>query len=248
MAVPIPGTIARTPGSSVGGLFQVQTAGARELSRALLRAATRCGREATGPLTEAAKKAAVPIIQAYQEQINQVTGNLYRSVRVKPGKKKHPGVGIAVVGPVHKVDGKEWDVEKKGAGNHAFLVEFGTGPRRPATQNRRTYLNVHQLINGRMHKVANGGRPFDNTQFERMGRGYYFLMGSKNNPQRSSGPGAFVKDSNGGTRPMAIGPNETYGAMRPQNAMQKAIKRAAPATLSALMAALNTQIKKLTAA
>lgn len=252
MAVPISGTTARVSGS-VRDLFQIQTVGARELSRALLRAATGCGKNATGPLTEAAKKAATPIIQAYRQNINQVTGNLYRSVRVMAGKKKYPGVGIAVVGPVHKVAGKEWDVEKKGAGNHAWLVEWGTGPRRPATQNRRTYLNVHQLINGRMHKVANGGRPFDNTQFERMGRGYYFLMGSKNDPQRSTGRGAFVPDGKGGTRPYTVGPNETYPAMFSRNhsgmaPMQKAVQQAAPATLSALMAALNSQIKKLVAA
>lgn len=251
MAVPIPGTIART---QVSGTFAaIQTSGARELARNLLRAATAAGRDATGPLTAAATKAMRPVMEAYKNNITDVTGNLKRSVRIKQGKKKYEGCGIAVGGPIHVVSADEWDIEKKGAGNHSWLTEFGTGARRPATQNRRTYLNVHQRINGRFDKVPNNGRPFDNEQFERMGRGFYFLMGSKNEPTRRSRRGSgyphdFVPDGNGGTHPYPLGPGETYGAMPARGWMQKAVQQAGPAALQTLMAALKSQVEKITRA
>jgi hypothetical protein len=251
MGVPIPGTTQRiTEGGLTGSqradaFVKVQTSGARELAQNLLRIATRFGVDATKPLTDAAKAAAKPIAEAYKQNVNSVTGNLARSVRVEQGKKKYPGVGIAVVGPVHVVNSDEWDIEKKGAGNHAWLAEFGTGRRRPSTQNRRTYLNVHESINGKFTKVPNKGRPFDNTQFEKMGKGFYFLMGSSNVAQRKTGPGAFVPDGKGGTRPFHLAPGETYGAMPARHWMEKAIGQAGPAALSSLMAALRTQIEKV---
>ena len=251
MAVRIPGTIPRTfAGGQTGaqraaGFARVDTVGARELAGALLRAATAAGVDATGPLTAAAKEAARPIAEAYKRNIHSVTGNLRRSVRVNAGKRKYPGIGIAVMGPIHVVNSDEWDVEKKGAGNHAFLAEFGTGRRRPATQGRRTYLNVHEKINGRFTRVPNNGRAFDNEQFERMGRGFYFLMGSKNVPQRKTGPGAFVPDGKGGTRPYFLGPNETYGEMPEKNWMQKAIQQSGPAALNSLLNALRKRVDSL---
>ena len=253
MAVNIPGTLPRDVGGGqtgaqrVGGFVTVQTSGVRDLARALLRAATAVGRDATKPLTDAAKKAAQPIMAAYKANINDVTGNLKRSVRVQAGKRKYEGLGIAVAGPVHVVNSDEWDVLKKGAGNHAWLYEFGTGRRKPGSQKRRTYLNVHQEINGRMNKISNraGGFAFDNEQFERMGRGYYFLMGSKNVPQRSSGKGAFVPDGKGGTRPYYLESGDTYPAMPASNAMEKAIQAASPSALNVLREAINAQIRKL---
>lgn len=251
MAVPIPGTTPRitetgqTGAQRAGQFVTVQTAGARELAQQLLRISTSFGVDATKPLTDAAKASARTVAEAYKRNINSVTGNLSRSVRVNAGKKKYPGVGIALAGPVHVVNSDEWDVEKKGAGNHAFLAEFGTGPRRPATQGRRTYLNVHEAINGKFTKLPNNGRQFDNEQFERMGKGFYFLMGSKNVPQRKTGPGAFVPDGKGGTRPFHLGPGETYGAMPARHWMEKAINQSGPAALSTLMTALRSQIEKV---
>jgi hypothetical protein len=251
MAVPIPGTLPRILESGLTGaqtasrFFTVQTSGARELAEQLLNAATRAGIDGSGPLTAAARKAADPILKAYRQNINSVTGNLSRSVKIRSGKKRYEGIGIAVVGPVHVIDAEGWDLEKKGAGNHAWLTEFGTGPRRPATQGRRTYLNVHQKINGRFTQVPNKGRPFDNEQFERMGRGFYFLMGSKNVPQRRTGKGAFVPNGRGGTRPYFLGPNETYPAMPARGWMQAAIQQAGPAALNTLMAALRSQVDRI---
>ena len=254
MAVNIPGTLPRDVGGGRTGsqrassFASVQTTGIRDLAQSLLRAATAMGRDATKPLTDAARQAAAPVMAAYKSNINDVTGNLKRSVRVQSGKKKYEGVGIAVAGPVHVVNSEERDVLKKGAGNHAWLVEFGTGRRKPGSQNRRTYLNVHQSINGKMSRVANerGGLAFDNEKFEKMGRGYYFLMGSKNVPQRKSGKGAFVPDGKGGTRPYFLAAGDTYEAMTPSHAMERAIQQASPAALNALKAAINVQINKLT--
>lgn len=247
MAVVIPGTTVRTPNA---GFIAIQTAGARELGAALLRAANRAGKDATKPLTAAAVKAMGPVMERYKQNITNVTGNLKKSVRIKQGKKKYDGLGIAVGGPIHVVDSKEWDVEKKGAGNHAFLAEFGTGPRRPGTQGRRTYLNVHQTINGRMNRVPNRGRAFDNKDFERMGRGFYFLMSSFKEPTRQAKKGSgyphdFLPDGQGGIRPYAIAPGETYGAMPARHWMQKAIQQAGPAALSTLMAALRAEVEKI---
>lgn len=218
--------------------IRMRTDGAKEFIEELLRLATRAGSDATAPLTAAAKKAAKPVMELYKENISEVTGNLRRSVRIQDGKKKYPGVGIAVAGPVHVKDGKEWDVLKKGAGNHAWLYEFGTGPRKPGSQGRKTLMYVNQ----RGGKVGGGGPGalFNSSQFEKMGRGYYFLMGSKNNPQRATGPGAFVQMRNGRTRPMVLQANQTYGAMPAENAMEKAIKRGKQQSVNVLIA----EIKK----
>lgn len=251
MAVPIPGTTPRildggqTGAQRAAGFVTVQTSGARELARDLLRASTRFGKDATKPLTDAAKAAMKPVMQLYinKAQQNQVSGNLYRSVRVQAGKKKYDGVGIAVGGPVHVANAEGWDVEKKGAGNHAWLVEFGTGRRRPSTQGRRTYLNVHEKINQSFRKVNNtnpsmGGR-FDNEQFERMGRGFYFIMGTKNNPNRKQGAG-YPHDFL-----MALAPGQTYGPMPARGWMEESIREGSGAALQSLLAALRQQIDKL---
>ena len=220
--------------------IRMRTEGAQDVIDALLRLATRAGQDATGPLTAAAKKAAKPVMEIYKENISDVTGNLRRSVRIQDGKSKYPGVGIAVGGPVHVKEGKKWDVLKKGAGNHAFLYEFGSGIRKPGTQGRKTLMYIHQRVNGKMKRLGDSSSLFNNSQFEQMGRGYYFLMGSKNVPQRSSGPGAFVKTNGGGTRPMTLGPNDTYGAMPAEHAMEKAINRSKSQSVQVLIA----EIKK----
>ena len=244
MAVPIPGTTPRileggqTGAQRAGQFVTVQTDGARDLARQLLRAATKFGKDATPGLTAAAKAAMKPVMDRYiaKAQQNQVSGNLYRSVRIQEGKRKYEGVGIAVGGPLHVVNADEWDVAKKGAGNHAFLVEFGTGRRRPATQGRRTYLNVHEKINNSFRRMPNAGRPFDNEQFERMGRGFYFIMGTKNNPNRKQGAG-YPHDFL-----MALAPGQTYGAMPARGWMEESIREGSGPALQSLLAALQKQI------
>ena len=247
MAVPIPGTTPRvldggqTGAQRAAGFVTVQTSGARDLARKLLRASTQFGADATKPLTDAARKAMKPVMGRYiaKAKSSQVSGNLWRSVQVEAGKNKYAGVGIAVGGPVHVVNSDKWDIEKKGAGNHAWLVEFGTGRRRPATQGRRTYLNVHEKINNSFRKMPNAGRPFDNEQFERMGRGFYFIMGTKNNPHRKQGAG-YPHDFL-----MALAPGQTYGPMPARHWMEQSIREGAGAALQSLLVALQQQIDKL---
>lgn len=248
MAVPIPGTTPRildggqTGAQRAAGFVTVQTSGARELAQELLRAATQFGKDATGPLTAAAKEAMKPVMEAYRGNITDVTGNLKRSVRIAAGKKKYPGVGIAVGGPVHAKNSDEWDVEKKGAGNHAWLTEFGTGRRRPGTQGRRTYLNVHEKINNSFRRLPNGGETFDNEAFQKMGRGFYFIMGSRDEPSRQAKKGSGYPHDFG---PFALASGDTYGPMPARGWMEKAIKQSAPAALQSLLAALRQQIDKL---
>ena len=247
MAVPIPGTRPRileggqTGAQRAGQFVTVQTSGARELARDLLRASTRFGKDATKPLTDAAKAAMKPVMDRYRQKAraNAVSGNLARSVRVQAGKRKYDGVGIAVGGPVHVVNSDEWDISKKGAGNHAWLVEFGTGRRRPATQGRRTDVNVHEKINNTIRKLPNNGNAFDNEEFERMGRGFYFIMGTKNNPHRKQGAG-YPHDFL-----MALAPGQTYGAMPARHWMEESIREGSGAALQSLLAALRTQIEKI---
>lgn len=248
MAIITPNTRPRVLENGQTGLeransfIRMRTEGAADVIEALLKLATRAGVDATKPLTDAAKRAAKPVMELYKENISEVTGNLQRSVQIRDGKKKYAGVGIAVGGPVHVKEGKEWDVLKKAAGNHAWLYEFGTGTRKPGTQGRKPLMYVHQRVNGRMSRKGDASSLFNNTQFEQMGRGYYFLMGSKNNPhpERKTGRGAFVKKRGGGTRPMVLGPGDTYGAMPAEHAMEKAINRGKSQATQTLIA----EIKK----
>lgn len=253
MAINIPGTIPRIVENGQTGLERVQTfsrvrfEGARELVQELLRLSTSFGEDATGPLTAAAKKAAKPIMAEYKANIQDVTGNLKRSVAIKAGRNKYPATGIAVTGPQHAVAGKEWDVDRKGAGNHGWLVEFGTGRRKPGSLKRRTYVNVHQRINGKMRRVGADGRSWSNNEeFEKLGRGYYFLMGSKNeqHPERREGRGAFVKSAKGGTRPYTLQSGDTYPAMPPSHIMEDAIIASRMESFGVLKSELQKLINK----
>ena len=258
MAVNIPGTIPRrfddgqTGAQRAQAFSRVRLDGAEELVLALIRLSTKFGEDASGPLTSAAKKAARPIMELYAENISDVTGNLRRSIDIRGPKKKYPAVGIAVAGPVHVVSGKEWDVEKKGAGNHGYLYEFGTGPRKPGSLKRRAYVNVHQRINGKMRAATNpldGRSWFNNEELESLGRGYYFLMGSINEShpaRRGDGPGAFVKTEGGKTRPYTLKPGETYPAMPASHAMEQAINRGKTQSFSVLEKELRKLIDQRT--
>lgn len=241
-----------TARQAVEGFVNLRFTGIEDLVKSLEDAAGRCLRDPNGFLQKAAIEGLRPVAKSYKSKISNVTGNLSKSVQVRRGRKKYEGVYIAVTGPTHVVQGKDWDVEERGAGNHAWLVEFGTQRRRPSTQNRRTYLRVHEQINGRFRAINNrgGGQIFNNEQFERMGRGYYFLMGSINEPtrqrRRGSGyPHDFVPDGNGGTRPFHLAPGETYGRMPATHPMERAIGDSQQAVLSAVRASLSKFIAEL---
>lgn len=256
MAVPITGTTPRTlPSGRTGrqeveGFFGLRLQGIDELIENLFEASNSVGEDATPRLNAACKRAAAEIGREYVQNIPEVTGNLAKSVRSRNIENQRArGVGVAIVGPQHVVGGsgkggKEWDVNVKGASNHAWLVEFGTGPRRPGSQNRRAYVNVHQQINGRFRPVRNndGGRAFNNEQFERLGRGFYFIMGSRDEPTRKARAGSGYPHDFG---PYAIGPNETYGAMPANPAMSDAILVSRGTVMRILTEAIRNEINKV---
>jgi hypothetical protein len=253
MAVQIDATQPRTFGGQtarqiVEGFVTVQTQGARELAQALERAAQRAGKAATPLLEKAARDAALPIYEDYRNSVGDVTGNLRKSVKIRGSKKKYPGVGIAVVGPTFT--GNTGATPEGGSGNHAWLKEFGTGRRRPGTQGRRTYINVHQTINGRMsRRTGNGQQAFNNLQFENMSRGNYFLMGSINEPTRQARQGSgYPHDfgyTNGRQHPITLGPGESIAPMPADHTMQKAIQKNSGQVLNNLLAALQRQIDQI---
>jgi hypothetical protein len=255
MAIQIDGT---TPRVFEGGMtgrqmaeafVNVRLSGASEVARALEMMAIRAGQNADKLLYKAAEQASRHIRDGYKRKINNVTDNLSKSVQTRPPKKKYSGVGVAITGPV--VTGTAGASERSGSGNHAWLLEFGTGRRRPGTQGRRTYLNVHQSINRRMSKIGGGNMTFNNSQFERMGKGHYFLMGSKDQPTRQAKSGSgyphdFGSDSPGEMHPITLQPGETYGAMPAQHLMEKTISENSGAVLSSLINTLNGYMQTIT--
>lgn len=249
MGIPILGTIPRDVGGgftgtqAVADFIKIRMEGEEELIAALLRAAVRAGVEARGPLNAACKEALKPIMQKYKENVPQVTGNLHRSIEIRNIKgQRARGVGAAIGGPTHVKTGKEWDVETKGAGNHAWLVEFGTGRRRPGTQGRRTLINLHRKTNKGFRRIGDSTQWVRNDEFDRLGRGNYFIMSSYNSPNRKRGQG-YPHDFF-----MAIEPGETYGEMPARHAMQRALGQARSAAMSTLTDALRAQIAKITRA
>lgn len=247
MALMIDATVPRdfsgqTANEIVKGFINIQTVGAREVAKKLEMMAIRAGLDAGKLREKAAKKAAKILEDGYKNKIRNATGNLSKSITTRV--RQYEGATVAVTGP--RVTGAVGADPEKGSGNHSWLLEFGTGPRKPGSQSRRAYVNVHQAINGRMKKV--GG--FNNSQFEKMGRGYYFLMGSKNEPTRKAKAGSgyphdFVPDGKGGTRPFFLEAGETYGAMPAQHPMERTITENSSAVLSALIANMQGYIDEL---
>lgn len=225
-------------GKQVANSFvTIQTAGIREAALKLQRLAAIAGD--TRALERCVVAGAKVIEKGYQGRINSATGNLKRSVRTKPKAYPNDGAVIAITGPAQT--GSTGSTERQASGNHAWLYEFGTGPRRPGTQGRRTYINVHQAINGRMKKSGSA----NDEQFARMSKGNYFLMGSINVPGRESGRGAFVKKPGGGTRPYYLAPGETYPAMPASHAMEKTIYIYGPVAFNTLKNAIQNTLKGL---
>lgn len=173
----------------------------------------------------AVKKASVPILEGYKQRARAIeaTGNLARSTKTLPRKYRSGEVAVAVTGP--EQTGSAGASIKRASGNHAWLVEFGSKPRKPGSQNRRAYVNVHQMINGKMSRHSST----NDESFSRMGAGYYFLMGSRNEPTRQARMGrGYTHDfmrlpGDDEMRPMTLHPGETYGGMPALGLMQKTI-------------------------
>jgi hypothetical protein len=236
-----PRSIGGSTGKSLAeGFVTVQTAGIRELADKLRRLAEETGRE--DGLEAIVKKAGRHIQSAYKSKVGSVTGNLAKSVKIHT--KTYEAAAVAIIGPLQTGTGSA--SEKDGSGNAAWLNEFGTDRRKPSTQGRRTYINVHQMINGKMRlrSAAN------DEQFARMSRGHYFLMGSKFEPSRQAGQGkGYPHDfafSGGKQHPIALGPGETYGAMPAKHAMEKSIAEQQGAVFNTLRTAIQNSIDRMT--
>jgi hypothetical protein len=249
MAVPIQGTTPRilssgqTGREQTEGFISIRLEGVDDLIQALLRAATQVGEDATPRLNAACKVAMREVMDNYKRLVPDVTGNLKKSVKVRGIKgQRARGVGVAIGGPQHVVSGggksgDEWDVEVKGAGNHAWLYEFGTGRRRPSTQNRRTYVNVHQQINGRMKRT----QTMNDEQFARSGVGYYFIMGSRDEPTRQARRGSGYPHDFIHT----LGPGEMLRPMPAKHPMENTIRESANVVQTLLNNAISRRMANL---
>lgn len=196
------------------GFLRITTRGVEEVIKQIERAAGAVGER---DLKSAVRDGMNIIAKAYRDRLPaDVTGNLRKSVGRKT-KVYSSGVVAGIVGPRHRVSGKEWDVnEIKGAGNHSWLVEYGSKPRRPGTNSRRTYVNVHRRINGKMSRSSGS---MTDTQFANASRGYYFIMSSYNEPTRKKNKGkGYPHDFL-----MTLHPGETYPGMPDQHPMERAI-------------------------
>jgi hypothetical protein len=158
---------------------------------------------------------------------HMATGNLAASTKIKK-RKYSSGVYVAVVGP--EQTGSYGTKAGVRSGNHAFWVEFGTGTRRPGTQNRRAYVNVHQMVNRRM--TRHPPNQWDDESFERAGRGFYFLMGSlvarRDQPAGRAGYSRdFAGPGDGGDgrkqHPISLKPGESIAPMPALGLMSEAI-------------------------
>lgn len=179
-----------------------------------------------GVLEKALHEAAIPIRDEYKTRVlkHDATGNLAKSTTIKT--KTYPsGIAVAIAGPRHT--GSVGATGSKASGNHSWLLEFGSdGRRRPSTRNKKTYVNVHKMVNRKMTVHA---RLEDSEKFAKRSRGYYFLMSSWFEPTRQPRRGKgythdFLPDLGKGPRVFTLHPGETYGAMPGYHLMENTIK------------------------
>jgi hypothetical protein len=225
------------------GFVTIQTAGIREMAKELERLA---GNAAPRLLMDAVVKASRPIAVNYAAAARQIqaTGNLADSVTTE--KRPYARAAVAITGP--RQTGPVGSRDSAVSGNHAWLVEFGSGRRKPGTQNRRTYVNVHQMINGKMRRHSSA----NDAQFARMSKGYYFLMGSINEPTRQGkGRAGYSRDfmlgndgKSGEQHPITLHPGETIAPMPAHHLMQKTIQSTAGVVQSLLFAEINDHLNK----
>lgn len=241
----------QTANERTKGFVKVRVDGIDALAQSLIGLAGQVA--ADGMIANVVRQAGRMIEQSYRgaAEFHDATGNLAKSTKTKV--KTYPRAVVAIVGP--EQTGKAGATTDRPSGNHAWLVEYGSGPRRPGTQNRRTYVNVHQSINGRMTKHS----ATNDEAFARMGKGYYYLMGSLREPTRQARRGSgyshdFLPDAESPQQmvPMTLHPGETYGAMPAYHLMERAIQRESPAVRRKLeegiQRAINRTIKRQGAA
>lgn len=221
------------------GFITIQTAGIKELAEEYERLALEFGRQAN--FTPIVRKAAKIIEDGYISRVGDVTGGLKKSMKTKV--KQYGAATVAITGPAQT--GNVGSTEAQASGNHAWLLEFGSGPRRPGTRGRRTYVNVHQMINGKMRRHSSA----NDEQFRRMARGYYFLMGSINEPTRQARMGRGYPhdfgETDGRMHPVTLHPGETYGAMPAKHPMERTIQSSQAVVFNTLKAAIENSMRKV---
>jgi hypothetical protein len=218
----------------------VRTAGIREIAEKLEAIAAKMGEP--DALERCVELAGRHIQRGYKAKVSDVTGNLRKSTKIKT--RTYDAAAVAIIGPIQTGTGSA--TEANGSGNHAWLVEFGTDRRKPGTKGRRTYLNVHQMINGKMRRHSSA----NNQQFANMAKGYYFLMGSINEATRQARQGVgYPHDfgyTNGKQHPVTLHPGEDYGAMPAKHAMEQTIGEQQGAVFNTLKAAIENTLARLT--
>lgn len=244
----LPRDLGGRSGQQIASAFaRVQITGVNELAAKLRRMSDDLGKSSVEFFRRAVRDASKPISVGYINKVRDVTGNLRKSVDTET-RYYPPGVFVAIVGP--RQSGNRGADPETGSGKHAWLVEFGTGYRRPGTQNRRTYVNIHQAINGRMKRT----QTMNDEQFARAGAGYYFLMGSLNEPTRQARRGSgYPHDFAGpGPRgdgrkqhPITLGPGDTIAPMPAQHAMENTIRESANVVQTLLINAINKRMARL---
>jgi hypothetical protein len=218
----------------------VKTAGIRELAEKLEMLGAKMGEPKA--LEKCVELAGEHIKKGYKSKVNKVTGNLSKSVRIET--KTYEAAAVAIIGPWQS--GSTGSTEQQASGNHAWWIEFGTDDRKPGTKGRRTYINVHQSINGKMRRHSSA----NNSQFANMSKGYYFLMGSKNEPTRQAGMGqGYPHDfgyTDGKMHPIFLRPGETIPGFDAQHPMEKTISEQQGAVFNTLRAAIQNSLDRLT--
>jgi hypothetical protein len=237
--------------SQTEGFVRIDTAGVRELAKELERVAGALA--APGLLQKCVKQASRPILTGYKALASKpfaagsggATGNLAKSTITQTKEYEGGQVAVAITGP--RQTGPVGSEEGRESGNHAWLVEFGSGRRRPGTQNRRTYVNVHQMINGKMRRTTSA---MNDEEFARRSRGYYFLMGSLNEPTRQRGAGKgyshdFASWPQGREQhPITLGPGESIEPMPAYHPMRDTIAANAGLVQSVLAQLIQAEINK----
>lgn len=232
-----------------GQFITVRTAGVRDLVEQLKALAGSVESDAT--LKRIVRRASKIVAEEYKTiaERHMATGNLAASVKIFRRQYKNSTGGKAVVeviGPLQT--GPVGTTAAQASGNHAWLVEFGTDRRRPGTKGRRTYINVHQMVNRRM--VLHPGVSMNDKQFANAGRGYYFLMGSlyERAGQPAGRPGYSRDFADGpGPRqhPITLKPGETIAPMPGMHIMEDVIEATSSDVLgtlrSELIAAINAR-------
>jgi hypothetical protein len=212
----------------------VQFTGINEFAARLQKAADALGRDQSAFFLRAVRNASLPIKVGYINKVRDVTGNLRKSVRTET-KNYGNGVYVAITGPAQS--GNRGSDPEEGSGNHAWLVEFGTGYRKPGTQGRRTYVNVHQQINGRMKRT----QTMNDEQFARSGVGYYFIMGSRDEPTRQARRGSGYPHDFIHT----LGPGEMLRPMPAKHPMENTIRESANVVQTLLNNAISRRMANL---